>query len=407
MSGDILKTLLASLNKNAFKAFAVDFLGSLINLPKIGNDVYYEGLIDSYGGNTIHAVYLFHHFPVDLIKDIQKVNFDEPDLARQLKGISEEYRGAVGYWGMVSESLVEDQKLHAFTFITNLTGYAREVYDKSIVPKYEHLIRGADILPKTLLVGSCDSFVDLNEHDTREAFEKFLTGHKDGLTISLAGDGAQVNSFRLDSPLTCGILPHSGVPCESTSTRTRECSLVAELEYLLNKNSTEGEIEKFIAANYQDLFGFRYDRIETQLWLRFPELDISHKSRRLDIFLRNAVDRDWELFEIKRPINLTSSYRDVPVLAREVHAAIQQLRNYHAVITQDSVRRRLAQDGIEYFSPSLRLVIGRDPELPHKQWRWLKKSNEENLKIITYDDLLREMRCRMDMHRKFANEEGP
>jgi hypothetical protein len=149
---------------------------------------------------------------------------------------------------------------------------------------------------------------------------------------------------------------------------------------------------------YQEIFGFGYDKIETQIWLRFPDLDISSKSRRLDIFMRNSIQGDWDLFEIKKPVKLTKTYRDVPVFTDEITSAIQQLRNYGRLLSQDKVKKALAQDGIEYYVPSLNLVVGRSPNIPHEQWRWLKSTNERDLKIVTYDELLIAMRNRLNNH---------
>src|SRR5215813_14565818 len=89
------------------------------------------------------------------------------------------------------------------------------------------------------------------------------------------------------------------------------------------------------------------------------------------IFLRDGVINDWTIFEIKRVIPLTRSYRDVPVIAREITYATQQVRNYSRILRQDTVKRRFATQGIEYFEPALNLVVGKVPQIPHDQWRWL------------------------------------
>lgn len=124
-------------------------------------------------------------------------------------------------------------------------------------------------------------------------------------------------------------------------------------------------------------------------------LDLRQKERRLDIFLRNSIVGDWELFEVKRLINLVGSYRDIPVLTHELHSAIQQVRNYAAILREDRVRRQFAAEGIEYYQPALRLVIGRKPKIPHAEWRWLLETNQGGVKIITFDDLLAELEVRL------------
>ena len=112
------------------------------------------------------------------------------------------------------------------------------------------------------------------------------------------------------------------------------------------------------------------------------------------MFLRNSVVNDWELFEIKRVIDLSKTYRDAPVISKEVSYAIQQIKNYARILSQDSVKRYFAQQGIEYYEPTLNMVVGRTPQIPHEQWRWLI-SNQKEVKILTFDNLLSEMKLRL------------
>jgi hypothetical protein len=122
----------------------------------------------------------------------------------------------------------------------------------------------------------------------------------------------------------------------------------------------------------------------------------------LDIFLRNSINADWDLFELKRIVQLTSSYRDVPVLANEIYRAIQQVLNYEKLLKQDSVRQKLSREGINYCEPSLHLVVGKSPDIPHEQWRWLVKTNSQYVKLLTYDELLKEMRIRLMERSEFG-----
>ena len=93
-------------------------------------------------------------------------------------------------------------------------------------------------------------------------------------------------------------------------------------------------------------------------------------------------------------MKLSRTYRDVPVFMSEIYFAIQQIKNYKKILSQDLVKEKLSLEGIEYYHPELRLVIGSKPDISIDQWRWLKSTNENNLKIMTYDDLLAEMRIR-------------
>ena len=179
------------------------------------------------------------------------------------------------------------------------------------------------------------------------------------------------------------------------SAKPYDSAVLCQFETLLKSDPKESQLEDFLAAHYQDVFGRKYDRIETQLWLRFPGVDIANKNRRLDVFLRNSVSNDWDLFEIKRLIPLSRTYRDVPVLASEVLNAIQQAKNYSRVLQQDSVKRHFAQQGIEYYEPCLNVVVGRTPEIPHEQWRWLQSISDMSVNIIAFDELIAELRLRL------------
>jgi hypothetical protein len=87
------------------------------------------------------------------------------------------------------------------------------------------------------------------------------------------------------------------------------------------------------------------------------------------------------------------------VITAEVLYAIQQVQNYAGVLAQDKVKRKFAADGIEYFEPVLKLVIGRRPQISYQQWRSLVVRNEKDVKIITFDDLIKEMAIRLkDRH---------
>jgi len=83
------------------------------------------------------------------------------------------------------------------------------------------------------------------------------------------------------------------------------------------------------------------------------------------------------------------------VFSKEVSNAIQQVRYYEKLLKQEKVRREFSKEGIEYFEPELRIVIGRRPQISQQDWWWLIKSNENNVKITTYDDLLAEMENRL------------
>lgn len=250
-------------------------------------------------------------------------------------------------------------------------------------------------------IGNIKTFIDHSSVKVEGVLKAILQSYREGVCVTLSRDGISVNKISSERPLFCGVANQSFYPYETiyTYASSRESALLKEFAALLNKNAKESDLEEFIRTHYKDVFGGIYDRVETQLWLRFPELDIANKDRRLDIFLRNSVSNDWELFEVKRAVQLTRTYRDIPVITSEVLYAVQQVQNYARMLAQDEVKRKFAADGIEYFEPVLKLVIGRRPQISQQQWRSLVVSNERDVKLITFDDLMREMAIRFkDRH---------
>ena len=176
--------------------------------------------------------------------------------------------------------------------------------------------------------------------------------------------------------------------------------LLREFERLLNECVDEARLEIFLSTNFRRIFGQKYDRIETQLWLKFPELDISGRNRRMDLFMRNSITSDWELVELKRSdVRVASLYREVPTLSREVIGAIQQLRNYARLLEQQDIRAHLRNKGIEYFEPDLTLMVGRTANISVDQWRWLTSNRRSDVQVKTYGQLLDELRLR-EMERR-------
>ncbi len=398
MDKDLLTTLLSRLSKHAFEEFILekwrDSEEPLHPLTEAGNGVFYQEWRHSYGG-TVHTVFLTHYLPLELFHKPADLNVADPELLRRLQKVRNLYEGEIGYFGFAAPELKEVHKLRRVGFLLNGGGFAREFYEEHIFPRYEALLDEWHL--EQMLIGCPDSFVDLSAGHTAEVFQRFVQTHRDGLAIVVGEEAPAIATFGAEAAFTSGVLRQSEDPCEPVFVpkMVSAAEAVAEFEELVREGAPERKLGRFIVAHYQEVFGFRYDRIEPQLWLRFPELDIAGKERRLDIYLRDSIERDWELVELKRPVKLTGTYRDAPVLAYEVPAAIQQLRNYARILNQDRVRRRLAAEGIEYCAPSLRLVIGREPQIPHDQWRWLKSTNEHGLKLTTYDQLLAEMQLRL------------
>jgi hypothetical protein len=413
----MLKNLLGCLNRHAFTKYVY----SLYKLDDGIKDSKTDGLIP-YTVETVDLSetcgdYVFekHHCnppefqsftglfiytePIDLFYRLSDVDIATPSIVKSLKKYKKIFREREESWFYPQDG---ELSVPQIAFITNYSDISKDDYNDVLFPKFKKLLKRWDYEPE-LLLGSLDSFFELNPTNAEKAFENFISNHKDGLSISLEDDNFSVNDFVADKYISDGVLRGSKNPCESVYIKSIEKSqAILEFEHIINRNPKEDELELFLQKHYQDIFGFEYDKIETQLWLRFPELDISQNERRLDIFLRNSIEKDWELFEIKRAKKLTKSYRDIPVFTGEVQSAIQQLRNYSRILSQDNVKRKMAKEGIEYYEPALKLVIGRTPNIPQAEWRWLKSTNEKDVKILTYDELLTSMKKRMEYHTQYS-----
>lgn len=144
--------------------------------------------------------------------------------------------------------------------------------------------------------------------------------------------------------------------------------VLLEFSKLINSECKESVLEEFLRVNYKLIFGNNYDSISTQVWLNFPEYDIGKRDRRLDIFIRNSVTTDWELFELKRSnVQLTKTISDVPMFVSAVNDAIAQVKNYKRILSQDHVRKAFEQQGILYYKPEINLVTIHDA-LQKDEW---------------------------------------
>lgn len=393
-----LKNVLSRFNRRAFAEFVYKLCACDRSrfehsgwLPEAGEDVFYAGFLNSYGG-SLHNVWIPHFLPEELFSTLDGFHCEDPQLIERLRAVGKLYRSKTGFMGMF-EPVQEARQLQNISIVTNIHGYERNAYIDKFLPSYNKVVRQSGVRVPFQL-GSYDSFVDLNEAGTREVFLSFLTQHADGLSISLHPEKSSVRTFSFESPMAL-CQDKKLTPFEPIYIGSKQTNALAEFESLLTPGVPEARIEKFLKAHFQDVFGFEYDRIETQLWLRFPELDVAGKNRRLDVFLRNSIFKDWELFELKRIVRVTGSHRDIPILAAEVSRSIQQTLYYEKLLSNDSVKKLLAKEGIQYAMPSLNLVIGRTPQIEHAHWRWLTKTVGAGVRILTYDNLLDSMRFRL------------
>jgi hypothetical protein len=126
MDDNLLKKLLSRLSHQAFQSFIVEYYNSKINqneikpIEEISNEVFYRGILDSYG-QSLHSIFILQYLPIELLKHPEKHLLDREILIPILKQLKNYYKGKMGAWGMVSESLRYDYKLQAI----NLRTYAK------------------------------------------------------------------------------------------------------------------------------------------------------------------------------------------------------------------------------------------------------------------------------------------
>jgi len=407
MDKTLAKNILNNLNFNDLCAFSYKLLknsyGKHIDLyDKInGNNSFLRRFNSGDYEDGFIGIYLIDQIPYDLFENKSDLIIDTPFLRKKLEIIKRDYQNQFFIPGVLPQL---KNPLNRIFFLNNLQGFSREFYQNILIPKYEKVTKEIGVnWNKTFEVGigSPDSFLNNNPQKAINVLTEILNT-KTGISIDLTHDHRNILSFNSEKYLTNGVSLGSKTPFYPiyTQTNSNENSIISEFEHLIKSNPTESKIEKFLKEHYKDVFGFKYDKIETQIWLKFPNLDINKKNRRLDILLHNSISSDWELYELKKVLPLTSTYRDIPIISREISASIQQVLNYERILQKQEVKDYFKAQGIEYFEPSLNLVVGRTPTITTEQWRWLVTLNK-NVKLLTYDDLLKEMSCRFEERLKF------
>jgi hypothetical protein len=403
MLKETLEALLSRLSATQFESFAVEYFNLIYGagfqpFARQGLPMYKRRFPAPSVGRYVdlEGVYIVDYLPLDLIREIKYTNVRSEPLITALLHITNEYKNRRAYPHNSDLKSV----LQRIFFLNNLVNLTDEI-QRYIFPQYISLAKEANlpIYPwehETIQIGNIGFWIETKPYQAEQALKSVLQ-RTDGIAIRLRSNDLAVNRYTADKYLISGVAgsSHDGYESLYTIAHQQATDILNAFERLLKENATESKLEEFLKAHYNDVFGPQYDRVETQLWLRFPHIDITSQHRRLDVFVRNAVVNDWELFEIKRAIPLAGTYRDVPVLSREIHGAIQQIRNYSRILADDRVKRHFAAQGIEYYEPALHLVVGRTPTIPHEQWRWLASTAPQDVKIFTYDRLLAETRARL------------
>ncbi len=403
-----LRSLLSSLNGDAFTHFIyemwkVDNINSetqliqLFKKSRLGKGVLEQKKIhwdNPNGAKSYQAASLVIPFfqPIDLL--LSEGSF-KLSLEREngiIKKYDREIRKRVKEWYWPNDG---EFNAPSIMFVSNIEGVEKGIYFDKILPKLAELLEPYEYF-FNVGIGTYDSFIDRVPEKTETVLKSLFASYPKETSLVFKRGTISVEQHLAENYLRSGVLTQSLMPCDTVISASPiiNIDIFEEFENIVNRKFKEEELEKFLSKYYKQIFGSKYDKIETQLWLRFPELDINRKDRRLDILLRNAVDRDWELIELKGTGKIISNYRDIPTLSARITGAISQLRNYERILQQDSGKEKMKQQGIEYYEPELRLVVGGKPEIPIEQWRRIKMENEKGLKITTCEDIIQEMKYR-------------
>jgi len=384
MKIDIAKNIISAFDKTTFRSFVCDLFateyGKSSIIPSTESD-----LVKNYfhkGEMYIHY-YAFDFFPYSIFNSLQNLKIDTNTINKQIEEIKGNYKK-------------ENLRLGDIYFINNLIGYSFEEYNKYISKQIWALTDELIDPHQEVGFGNIDTFFYKKEDATISFLENYIQDYS-GVTISITDNGYLVNDYYNQNYLSAGVLKNNFAIINSMIVVKNKRNILTEFQKILNQQNSEAILEKFLIEHYKEIFGEKYNSIIPQVLLRFPELDINNKNRRLDIMLRNSISNDWEIFELKKEMDIVKNYRGVPTFKTVVSDSIQQLKNYSNLLKQDSVKRKLQNTlGIDYFVPEFNLVIGKQSDtLNNNQWRHLITSATGDIKIITYDSLYKEMSNRI------------
>ncbi len=219
MDESVLKRLLSRLSRHAFASFVVELFSLSRNaepfteLTESGEGVYYQPILDSYGG-SLHSVFVLHYSPLELLNNPNRANINDPFLIQRLKRIRDLYKGQVGYWGLVDPSLRKATRLQSLAFITNLFDIDKRIYEEEIIPAYAQIARKTGLKKPHMFVGSYDSFVELDPSGTDQAIANFIAKNHDGIRIALTAAEVNVERFVSERNLAGGVLRNTQNPYE-------------------------------------------------------------------------------------------------------------------------------------------------------------------------------------------------
>lgn len=250
------------------------------------------------------GIYLIHSIPYALYADPYSIRVDTPIFTQKLLAIYNEYKDRFFFKSDTPFTGKLGNQLYALYFINNILGFSMDYYDDFLVKQYDDIVNMYGLKFEqhdfNVSVGSMDVFLNNQPQKTLELLKQYYNANY-SVAIEFLEGKFVLSNCTYDNIISSGVGQKTLQPYYSLISNKidKKSSIICEFEDLLNNNPSESALEKFLIEYYKDIFGEKYDRIESQIWLRFPEIDISGKDRRLDLFLHNIKDNDWELYEKK------------------------------------------------------------------------------------------------------------
>ena len=337
---------------------------------------------------TAEAFFINYH-PYSLYKNFNLKNLYLDDLKKLILKYIE--KRSYEIW-----LPVEGTRIYA---ISNYDSCKIGVSDEELLDFHEKEL--SSILPSKFDVGVGSVSTILNQGNSNDKkhskrVKDFFLNNDSGICINLSDDKIIVSRFFTQREFDGIVTSPENIFHPVIKKVIDTDDKLVEFNNLINNDTRESVLEEFLYTYHDLFFGDKYDTLSTQVWLDFPEFDIGNKERRLDIFMRNSISKDWDIYELKRSsVKLTKTKSDVPMFVAAVHDAMTQLRNYKRILNQDKVKREFEAKGIKYYNPQFNLVIGKKPNISNEKWGWLL-SHHNDLNIITYDDLLESAKLRLE-----------
>lgn len=383
MNTDILSTMVNHLDSNSFDDLIFYLLRQEDDFSSCKRLSYIDDkIIENPPGRfapTAEAFFLnYHHYSLYRNFDTKKLYLDD------LKNLVVKYMENRTYDLWLP---VEGTRIYV---IGNYDSRKIGISDEELLEFHEKEF--SDILPSEfdLGIGNISTMLNQgnsNDHKYSERIKRFFLSNDSGICINLSEDKIIASRFIAEREFDGIMVSPENIFQPVIKKVIDTDDKLAEFNQLINNDTRESVLEEFLYTYHDLFFGDKYDVLSTQVWLDFPEFDVGNKDRRLDIFMRNSISKDWDVFELKRSsVKLTKTKSDVPMLVSAVHDAMTQLRNYKRILNQDKVRKELESKGIKYYNPQFNLVIGKKPNISDEKWQWLL-SHHNDLNVITYDDL--------------------